>query len=46
MTIDVIDEREPDNYGGAGYWDTDQRYCVLDAAFSDCRTNVDDFLFR
>lgn len=29
----TIDEREPDSEGGAGFWDIDQRQCVMDAAF-------------
>ncbi len=40
---EAIDEREPDSHGGAGYWDIDQRFCVMDAAFMDCRVNVDAF---
>lgn len=40
---EAIDEREPDYEGAAGFWDTDQRYCVMDAAFMDSRVNVDAF---
>ena len=40
---EAIDEREPDSHGGAGFWDIDQRYCVMDAAFMDNRVNVDAF---
>lgn len=40
---EAIDEREPDSEGGAGFWDIDQRHCVMDAAFMDNRVNVDAF---
>lgn len=43
---EAIDEREPDSEGGAGFWDIDQRHCVMDAAFMDSRVNVDDFPMR
>lgn len=41
---EAIDEREPECEGGAGFWDIDQRYCVMDAAFMANRVNVDAFL--
>ena len=43
---EAIDEREPDSHGGAGFWDIDQRFCVMDAAFMDNRVNVDAFPLR
>ncbi|MBP6379174.1 MAG: hypothetical protein KA312_02020 [Sphingorhabdus sp.] len=43
---EAIDEREPDSEGGAGFWDIDQRHCVMDAAFMANRVNVDAFPLR
>jgi hypothetical protein len=40
---EAIDEREPDSEGGAGLWDIDQRFCVMDAAFMNNRINIDAF---
>ena len=34
--------RQPDSHGGAGYWEVDQRFCVMDTAFMHDRTNVGD----
>lgn len=39
---EAIDEREEDySDTGAGFWDIDQRFAVLDATFIDNRINVD-----
>ena len=44
---EAIDERkEAYSDTGAGFWDVDQRYCVMDAAFMNCRVNVDAMPFR
>lgn len=44
---EATDEREEDySDTGAGFWDIDQRYCVMDAAFMDSRINVDAAPFR
>lgn len=40
---EAIDEREPKSEGGAGFWDIDQRYCVMDASLMESRVNVDAF---
>lgn len=43
---EAIDEREPEEEGGSGYWEEDQRYCVMGTACIDRRTNVDDYPLR
>jgi len=43
---EAIDEREPDCEGGAGYWDIDQRFAILDSCHTQHRTQVDAFPFR
>jgi len=44
---EAIDEREEDySDTGAGYWDIDQRFAIMDAAFIDNRINVDAAPFR
>ena len=43
---EAIDEREPECEGGAGFWDIDQRFSVMDGQFMHNRTNVDDYPFR
>lgn len=43
---EAIDEREPDSEGGTGFWDIDQRFCIMDAAFAASRMNADNFPFR
>lgn len=41
-----IDEREPEYEGGAGFWDIDQRFSIMDGAYMHIRSNVDDYPFR
>ena len=41
-----IDEREPDSYGGEGYWDMDQRIAIPNPRYPECRNNVDRWPFR
>lgn len=44
---EAIDEREEDySDTGSGFWDIDQRFAVMDAAFMDNRINVDAAPFR
>ena len=43
---EYVDEREPECEGGAGFWDIDQRYSVMDGQFMQSRNNVDDWPFR
>lgn len=37
---EAIDEREPDSYGGEGYWDIDQRIAIPEPGNPECRTYV------
>lgn len=43
---EAIDEREPECQGGAGFWDIDQGFSVMDGNFMQSRTTVDDYPFR
>ena len=37
---EAIDEREPDSYGGEGYWAIDQRIAIPNPRYPACRTYV------